>query len=539
MAQRQARFKEAEDGYRRLLAEGAPREPVLQALTQLYFQTNRPDDAAQCLRDLIKATPGQLAYYDHLIQLHERMGQVKEAAGVYKALLARAPTLANSWFNLARLQKQMRQYDEALASYAEALRRGIDGPEEVHLNRGVIYADCLMQPDWAEKELAQALALNPRYEPALLNLANLQEERGAKEEALATYGKLLGAAPGHAEALARYANLRGVPSPEDPLVYRLKKAADNPSTDLPGKTSLRFALGKVLDGCGAYDAAFDQYGQANQLSRQAGASYDRQAQERLTDALITTFSADWFEGLTPVSDASPVFICGMFRSGSTLLEQVLAAHDAITAGGELDFWADTVRTELSPFPATVLHMAEADRKMLADRYEALIERLYPGARLVTDKRPDNFLYVGLIKSLFPRARIIHTRRNVLDNCLSVYFLHLGASMGYATDLLDTGHYWREQERLMDHWKSLFEDTITSFDYDAFVKAPESELRPLLGFLGLDWDDKCLSFHTLQNVVKTASYWQVRQPLYKSSSGRWHNYERHLGPLRKILGVEGD
>ncbi len=163
-----------------------------------------------------------------------------------------------------------------------------------------------------------------------------------------------------------------------------------------------------------------------------------------------------------------------------------------------------------------------------------MSRLFPQAGVVTDKRPDNFLYLGLIKSLFPDAKIVHTTRNPLDNCLSVYFLHLDHGMGYALDLLDTGHYYRQYRRLMAHWKRLYGADILDFDYDAFVRAPRPAVERLLEFCGLDWQEGCLSFHRVQNAVKTASVWQVREPLYQRSSGRARHYASHLGPLRAYL-----
>ena len=158
---------------------------------------------------------------------------------------------------------------------------------------------------------------------------------------------------------------------------------------------------------------------------------------------------------------------------------------------------------------------------------------------ITDKRPDNFVLIGLIKRLFPSAKIVHTTRNPLDNGLSVFMQHLNPQVtGYSGDLGDIGHYYGQYRRLMAHWKALYGESIFEFDYDAFVSEPRAALERLFDFLDLPWDDRCLEFHRLGNTVKTASYWQVRQPLHGNASGRWRNYGAHLGPLRQALHEAG-
>ena len=157
-------------------------------------------------------------------------------------------------------------------------------------------------------------------------------------------------------------------------------------------------------------------------------------------------------------------------------------------------------------------------------------------RLVTDKRPDNFLHIGLIKTLFPNARIIHTRRNPLDNLLSLYFLHLDPGMAYALDLDDAAHWYRENLRLMAHWKALYPDDIFDVDYDALVREPRPVIERLLDFCGLGWEDNVLNFHRGRSAVKTASVWQVRQPLHARSSGRWRNYERQLSGRQELIAL---
>ncbi|MCA1749539.1 MAG: sulfotransferase, partial [Sphingomonadales bacterium] len=178
-------------------------------------------------------------------------------------------------------------------------------------------------------------------------------------------------------------------------------------------------------------------------------------------------------------------------------------------------------------------MAAADgasiERLRQSHLEALA-RLHPGADIVTDKRPDNFRHIGLIKRLFPEAKFIDTHRDPRDNGLSVWFAHLGPRQPYATDLADIVHRYREYRRLMAHWKSLWSDDIFELDYDALVADPEPHIRALLDFCGLDWEDVCLEPHRAEGTVRTLSAWQVRQPVYKSSSGRWRNYERHVGVL---------
>lgn len=472
----------------------------------------------------------------------EDAGHPLQALALYQQVLAREPRRPNTWFNLARMQRAAGQPEAALASYEQALKLGISQPEEVHLNRGVIFSDDLRAGDDAERAWRHALRINPRYPAAWLNLANLCEDRGQRDEALAAYEQLLRIAPGHAEGLARYAAMKGVSSPQDPLLQRLRAAQASSQATALDKASLGFALGKLLDGCGAYDPAFEAYTQANRFSRAAAppsmTRYDRQAQERLVDRLIQTFPLPQPPDV-PKEGPAPLFICGMFRSGSTLTEQVLAAHPQVAAGGELNFIPHLVATQLQPYPDAARTWPAPAWLEAAARYRQRLAAVSHGAQRVTDKRPDNFLHIGLIKTLFPTARIVHTTRQPLDNALSIYFLHLDPSMAYATDLGDIAHHLQQQRRLMAHWSRCYGDDILAFPYDPFVQNPRDATERLLAFCGLPWDEACLSFHQLRNMVRTASAWQVRRPVFSSSSGRWKNYERHLGPLQRALGPLAD
>ena len=471
-------------------------------------------------------------------QMLERAGRLAEAEATYVQLLARWPDLADTWYNLALLQRRAGRFDAALASYRQALQRGVSQPEEVHLNRAVIYSDCLRQDAAAENELNTALALNPGYVPALLNLANLREDYGRRADALAVYERILALDPRCYEALARYASLQNVRDAHDPLLVRLGAAIADNTTTAAERASLGFALGKSLDAAGAFDAAFAAYVAANRDSRASAGPqapvYDRRRHELFVDALIANFTREQVTVAANAAPVRPIFICGMFRSGSTLTEQVLATHSRVSAGGELAFIPNIVNKLLSPFPASMQGVSQQQLDTLAAQYLQMLSQRFPGAPHVTDKRPDNFLYIGLIKRLFPGAKIVHTTRQPLDNCLSVFFLHLDQGMSYAMDLMDTAHYYAQQRRLMSHWKALYGADILDFDYDAFVHDPGAATQRLLSFCGLQPEDGSVAFDKVDNAVRTASVWQVRQPVYRQSSGRWRNYERHLDSVRAYL-----
>ncbi len=475
-------------------------------------------------------------------QALEEAGRLAKAEEAYVRVLTRWPDLPDTWYNLARLQRRLGRLDAALSSYEQALERGVSQPEEVHLNRGVIYSDDLRRDDQAERELQAALALNPAYVPALLNLANLREDFGKQAEARALYEKILALQPDNRVALARYAGVQKVTGPDDPLIARLRAAIMDRDTSLADRADLGFALGKALDSAGAWDGAFAAYAAANRHSRDSAAPgtgvYDRRGHERLIDELIATFRPGLSAAAGQPQSMRPLFICGMFRSGSTLAEQILAAHSHVTAGGELAFLPTVVRTELAPFPATMATLPQARLDALAMRYLEMLARVFPQGDRVTDKRPDNFLYIGLIKSLFPDAKIVHTLREPLDNCLSIYFLHLDHNMSYALDLADIAHYYVQYRRLMAHWKTLYGADILDLDYDALVREPRNVIERLTQFCGLEWEEACLSFEQTQRAVKTASVWQVREPLYQRSSGRWRNYAAHIAPLQTILRRAG-
>ena len=221
----------------------------------------------------------------------------------------------------------------------------------------------------------------------------------------------------------------------------------------------------------------------------------------------------------------------MYRSGSTLIEQMLWQHGEVTSGGELDFLPWLISRNLNPYPEKARHVTPGDLQTIGETYLSKSRELFPEARHLTDKRPDNFLHLGLVMALYPQARIVYTKREVKDNCLSILFQPLGKNLKYSTDFDDATHYYQQQERLMQHWQELFGDRIFTMDYDEVVRDPEPVLRGLLDFLGLEWYEACLKFERSGGPVKTASLWQVREGLHQSSSGRWKNYQAFIPSLQ--------
>jgi tetratricopeptide (TPR) repeat protein len=368
-----------------------------------------------------------------------------------------------------------------------------------------------------------------------LNLANLYEDSGKRAEASALYARILAIEPQAFEALARFANLQPAAAIDAALVQRLREALSL-ATSPRDRASLGFALGRLLDAQGGYREAFAAYTAANDSSRASAGDrivpYDRAQQEQLVELMISSG--------TPQACASnidlaprPIFIVGMFRSGSTLTEQLLAGIAGVAAGGELNFLPQTIASELPSFDAlTAVSSARLDS--IAARYRAELLRVSGGAAFVTDKRPDNFLYIGLIKRLFPDARIVHTTRNALDNCLSIFFLHLEQQMSYALNLKDTGHFYRQYHRLMAHWHRQFARDVFDFNYDALVNDPETQFKALCEFLELPWPGRVPQVSARSAAIKTASQWQVREPLYRHSSGRSRHYLEELQELRSEL-----
>jgi tetratricopeptide (TPR) repeat protein len=521
-----------------LIGGEAPQVQVLSALVRLHLDNQSFVKAADHMMLLARLVSAPAQLLADAADIYSRAEAFDKAAQAFDALHTAMPGYATGYFNHAYMLRAAHRFEEALAMYDKALLHHIEGAEEVWLNKAVIHGDHLRDDKAAADCLQKALDLNASYLPALLNRANLYEETSDRAKAREIYERVVEIAPENPVAVARLLNLSRASELDDVLVRRAEKLAVAPHVKPRERSGLLFALGKGSDVRGDYEKAFSHYTAANKTAKALGPAYDRRATEQFFTDIRDLFSADWFRHTENVSDTTPTFICGMFRSGSTLTEQVIAAHPDATPGGELEYFVALANRALAPFPAAVREKTQEEFRRMATQYLELLEDRFPGAGLVTDKRPDNFLYIGLIKTLFPNARFVHTTRNALDNCLSVHFLELADSMAYAKDLMDTAHYYVQQTRLMEHWKRLFPNDVFTMHYDDFVVRPREQAEALLAFLGLLWHEDCLQFHKLTNTVKTVSYWQVREPLYTESSGRHRHYAGHLDAVREYLRAEG-
>jgi len=522
-------FKKAETIYLDSLGGDAD-EKISYMLSQIYLRDNDFQRAVIHLERLVNLQPSVMHYCEMLANVYGKLSNWEAAYQCYFGLIAINPGEAIAYYNCAYNLRMARKYEEAIKYYQQSLEKKIEQPEEVHLNMSVIFSDYLRDDAKAIEHLNKAIEINSKYTPALYNLANLYEEEGLLEKAEFYFNNVILIDPLNYQALSRLVYLKKISNSEDPLVQNITDTLATKVIDKSTKINLQYALGKSLNDCGEYEKAFSQYKKANLLELATSNLYDRERQEKFVLDNISFFSQKWFDNLEPISDASPIFICGMFRSGSTLTEQILASHPEVTAGGEQEYFPRFINAKLPSYPEDFLKSTASEMKLIATEYLHELMSAFPNALCVTDKRPDNFLYLGLIKTLFPNSRIIHTSRNPFDNCLSVYFLRLGAGMSYSTSLENIAHYYRQHIQLMNHWKSIFPDTIHEVSYDDLVDRPEKNIAKLLNFLNLNWRDECLDFHRVGNRVKTASVWQVNQPLYKSSSGRWKNYEKHITTL---------
>jgi tetratricopeptide (TPR) repeat protein len=453
--------------------------------------------------------------------MHKNGFPLEQALKTYESHLARHPSTAGAAYNYAWYLARDGQFESAVRMYQRALELGIDQPEEVHLNIANISMDHLRDNEKARVEFERSLAIKPDYYGAYHNLGNLAEQLGDREEAAACFQRCLEIEPGNPSALARLADAHKFHRADDPLLATLVESADaNDNSDL------HFALGSAFNQLADYESAWSHFSTANTLDRKHLPPYSREKTEADFRHIALQSNREWLDQFKGKSHES-VFICGMFRTGSTLLEQALACHPSFEAGGETEFFPRLVLREFYDYPRGLDEILPGEVQSWRVSHEQYSTRFTAGSTHLTDKRPDNFLYIGLIKAIVPSAKFIVTRRDWHDVALSIFSTRLGASQNYSTSLADIHHYIGQQDLLLEHWKSLLGDDLIEVHYEDLVQQPREIIGGVLDGLGEEWDERCLSFDQKVSTVKTASVWQVREPFHTRSIGRWKNHQRHF------------
>lgn len=481
------------------------------------------------IQSLLKNAENNLPAIDQLANyLYQGRAPLEPVLQAYKKYLSKTPDAATASFNYAYYLSKDGQFEEAVDRYRQALRLKVDTPEEVHLNIANIFMDHLKDNDKAKEHLQNALKLNPDYVSAYYNLGNLSEQEGDRSEARRCFEQCLKFDRSNQSALARLADTYVFDDQYHPLMVRLIEAAQTSRN-----SDLHFTTGRAYEQLGRFDMAWKHFTEANQIDRHSFPAYERAATEDVFHQIISSCNASWLSNYEGESRES-VFICGMFRSGSTLLEQVLAAHPRFTAGGESEFFPRLVAKEIRDFPAGLTDTTSARASSWRAQHAAQLRKLFGDSTRVTDKRPDNFLHIGLIKAVLPSAKLIVTERNWRDIATSLYSTRLGPGQNYSTNLKDIRHYIDLQQKLVNHWQTLLGADLLRVRYEGLVTEPRKTITGLLEFLGEAWDERCLSFNKLKNSVQTASVWQVREPLHTKSVGRWQNYQKQF---ERAFGVD--
>jgi tetratricopeptide (TPR) repeat protein len=485
-----------------------------------------------------------LASKNDFVAAHLALGLVQQAqenpTGAvthYRQALRIDPSSDEAYYKLGKILQNLKKSDEALTALHKAVELNAGRPEAWHA-LGSIYR-FKNDLDQAMSCFQKACDLKPGYGDAIQGQLDILGLRGDFESAFGLISPVIEAGSDHIGIALCFASLSKRFDCKEAALELLQRAEKKQGLQKAERMQLHFALGKLNDSIGNYDDAFRHYQQGNALKDTDFIAAEHTA---FFDSLIATFSPERMPYLprSTVETNVPVFIVGMPRSGTTLVEQIIASHPQAYGAGEL-----TQITDLSanlpgrlhtdtPYPNCMPLITRDIVDQSAHSYLEQLPEAARGALRVTDKLPHNFLHLGLIELLFPRARIIHCQRDPRDNCLSIYFCDFYSEHNYAYDLSSIGQYYLEYQRLMHHWKTSLSLPIYTIQYEDLVADQENISRGLLEFCGLDWDSRCLVFHRNKRVVRTASYEQVRNPMYNRSAGRWLHYKKYLTPLFEAL-----
>jgi tetratricopeptide (TPR) repeat protein len=463
----------------------------------------------------------------------------EEALASFESALAVVPDYADARYNLAGTLMKLERFIEAIPHYEELLALRPNSAE-VH----DAYAKLLGHTGRSAEALAmftRAIELNPAYPDARANYANALIEAGRIDEAAATLEGAIRIAPDRAELYRVLAETRlSAISPAH--VDALEAMLEDESLSDDNRMEANFALGTIRAAQDERKRSFAHFLRANAIKR-SFSEYDERDTVEAFSRIAETFTTTFFDSRRrcSVESALPIFIFGMPRSGTTLIEQILASHPNVFPGGELGDFEETVNAVLAadgPIRPDAMLAASCERmREIAERYLAALEKIAPrGVARVTDKMPGNVRFAGLIHTILPNARMIHARRNPVDNCVSIFSIHFASEMPWAYDLPELGRYYRAYDRLSAHWRAVLPpDSMLEVQYEDVVDDLEMEARRIVKFCGLEWDPACLEFYKTERQVKTASATQVRKPIYRTSVNRASAYGDLLKPLLDALG----
>lgn len=569
--QEAGRFEESLSCLENLLQLQPQNAEVFNNLGNTYKRLGRAGEAQRHWVRALQLKPDYAQPHSNLANLLSERGEFTAAAEHAHRAIALNPRLADAYINLAGIETARQRPDEALRhlnlllSFAPAHVAGRTAQAQLLLSQGLLdealaaanqalaaapqnaeaynargaVLQALGRPEEALAAFEHAATLpGIAREQALVNRALLYMEQGATVETQAAFDRAMAQFPNSPTILYNYADFKKFTHGEA-TIARMREILEQPQEELSqaSKMMLHFALGKAYLDTGDSGHAFLHLNQGNRLKR-GSFTYSAQTATRLMQDIEKTFSVTLLKRLRGQGAPSsrPVFVLGMPRSGTTLVEQILAAHPAIFGAGELRH-VQLMVDAISEFPTAAAKLQPEQLRQFGQHYLDRTTALAPGAAHIIDKLPFNFAYAGFIHLILPDARIIHVRRNAIDTCLSCYSKLFTGEQLFAYDQTELGTFYRDYERLSAHWRVIFPTThYLEVEYEAITDNVEEQARRMLRFLGLEWNPSCLNFHLAHRAIRTASVNQVRQPIYKTSTGRWQAHEEHLRPLLAALAA---
>jgi tetratricopeptide (TPR) repeat protein len=533
------RKNEAIDRFETALALAPDRSDTHNDLGVALASMGRHAEAVPHFEQALTLQPDFATAHSNLGNALVDLDRAKEAIAHFERALVLQPDFASTECNLANALAMLERHPDAVQHFRKAL--ALD-PEMVAAHCGLGFSLHMSNhPEQALMSYERARALDPRSAAASHGLGLVTQTLGRLEESRLAFERSIELAPRMPAYHRALAETKRFGSGDPQLAAMEDLAGDMSSLPKRQQIELHFALGKAYDDLGRHELAFRHLLDGNTMKRQ-GEEYDEDATLTLWRHIEAVFTAELLQRNAGGGDPSnvPVFILGMPRSGSTLVEQTLASHPQVFGAGELRYMGDAARKfrgrDVSAyFPDVATSMTGEQLRQFGARYVEQIKSHAPAADCVTDKMPSNFRFIGLIHLALPNARIIHTRRDPVDTFLSCFSRLFGAK-SFTADLGELGRYYRAYAALMEHWRRVLPDgAMLEVQYEDLVGDFENEARRIVAYCGLAWDDRCLDFYRTSRPVRTASATQVRQPIYGTSVGRWRPYEPWLGPLLDALG----